>query len=88
MKVLSISDAVTLEAKCSRCTKNAPYPIVLVVRHEDGVTRADVDAYRATYAFQFDRNFLSEHTHTHTQTYTTLFNIETINVTVVMLSVY
>jgi len=41
----SVSDAVTLDGKvfqtCGTATKNARSPIV--IRHEDGVTRADVD---------------------------------------------
>ena len=45
LKVPSVSDAVTLDGKVFQArdavTKNARSPIV--VRHEDGVTRADVD---------------------------------------------
>jgi len=44
LKVLSVSDAVTLDGKVFQArgavTKNAWSPIV--VRHEDGVTRADI----------------------------------------------
>ena len=46
MKVPSVSDAVTLDDKVFQmrgaATKNVLSPIV--VRHDDGMTRADVDA--------------------------------------------
>jgi len=45
LKVPSVSDTVTLDGKVFQAhgaaTKNARSPII--VRHEDGVTRADVD---------------------------------------------
>jgi len=49
LKVPSVSDAVTLDGKvfqaCGAARKNARSPIV--VPHEDGVTRADVDEDRS-----------------------------------------
>jgi len=53
LKVPSVSDAVTLDGKVFQTrgaasgTKNARSPIV--VRHEDGVTRADVDEDRSLF---------------------------------------
>ena len=51
MKVPSVSDAVTLDGKVFQtrgaATKNARSPIA--VRHEDGVTRADVDEDRSLF---------------------------------------
>jgi len=49
LKVLNVSDAVMLDGKVfwmhgGVATKNARSPIV--IRHDDGVTRADVDADR------------------------------------------
>ena len=47
----SVSDAVTLDGKVFQtrgaATKNARSPII--VRHEDGVTRADVDEDRSLF---------------------------------------
>ena len=51
MKVPSVSDAVTLDGKVFQArgaaTKNAQSPVV--IRHEDGVTRADVDEDRSRF---------------------------------------
>jgi len=51
LKVPSISDAVTLDGNVFQAhgaaTKNARSPIV--VRHEDGVTRADIDEDRSLF---------------------------------------
>ena len=51
LKVPSVSDAVTLDGKVfhtrGAATKNAQSPIV--VRHEDGVTRADVGEDRSLF---------------------------------------
>ena len=51
MKVTSVSDALTLDGKLFQArgaaTKNARSPIV--VRHEVGVTRADVDEDRSLF---------------------------------------
>jgi len=51
LKVPSVSDAVTLDGKVFQArgaaTKNARSPIV--VRHEDGVTRVDVDEDRSLF---------------------------------------
>ena len=51
LEVPSVSDAVTLGGKVFQtrgaATKNARSPIV--VRHEDGVTRADVDEDRSLF---------------------------------------
>jgi len=51
LKVPSVSDAVTLDGKVFQArdaaTKNARSPIV--VRHEDGVTRADVNEDRSLF---------------------------------------
>jgi len=51
LKLLSVSDAVMLDGKVFQArgaaTKNAWSPIV--VRHEDGVTRADVDEDRSLF---------------------------------------
>ena len=50
MKLPSVSDAVTLDGKVFQmrgaATKNAWSPII--VRHKDGVTRADVDVNQPT----------------------------------------
>jgi len=51
LKVPSVSDAVMLDGKVFQArgavTKNARSPVV--VRHEDGVTRADVDEDRSLF---------------------------------------
>jgi len=50
LKLPSVSDAVTLDGKVFQmrgaATKNAWSPII--VRHKDGVTRADVDVNQPT----------------------------------------
>ena len=56
LKVPSVLDAVTLDGKVFQArgaaTKNARSPIV--VRHEDGVTMADVDADHSSFSSLHD----------------------------------